>query len=69
MPSSPEPRPLELEADLPTSAEDVAVLRALRQARGHGLTRRLRLLRVPTWLAGDCLRRRRTFSGCEPFEL
>jgi hypothetical protein len=60
---------LDLEHDLPTTAEDVAVLRRLAERREPGLARELDRMSLPTWLVGDALQRRPTFAGCEPFEL
>lgn len=67
MSSSPDPRSrsLDLEADLPTTAADVAALRRVRRAQVADLER----LALPAWLVGDALRRRPTFAGCPPFEL
>ncbi len=63
------PAELDLERDLPTTAEDVAVLRALHERHEPDLSRHLNRLALPAWLVGDALRRRPTFAGCEPFEL
>jgi hypothetical protein len=62
-------RLLDLERDLPTTAEDVAVLRRLSERHEPGLGRHLNRVSPPAWLVGDALRRRPTFAGCEPFEL
>ncbi len=67
MPSSADSRPglLDLEAELPTTADDVAALRRAREQQVVDLDR----LALPAWLVGDALRRRPTFAGCAPFEL
>ena len=66
--SSKRPEPLDLEKDLPTTAEDVAVLRKIRDSRRISFADYLRFLsrqKPPGGLA----RRRKTHEGHEPFEL
>lgn len=59
---------LDLERDLPTTADDSSVLRRLRMARvGNGLVEPDRLV-APGWTP-DAAAARPTFEGCEPFEL
>lgn len=60
---------IDLERDIPTTAEDV---RALRESRPRPATDWLEQLQklvdqLPD--AHEIRRRRRTFEGCEPFEL
>jgi hypothetical protein len=64
--SSKRPEPLDLERDLPTTAEDVAALKRIREGRRISFAEYLRFLsrlqlpaRVP----------RKTHEGHEPFEL
>lgn len=63
--SSTRPEPLDLERDVPTTADDVAALRRIRESRRIPFAEYLRflsqLLPAP--------RRRKTFEGREPFEL
>ena len=66
--SSKRPEPLDLERDLPTTAEDVAALRRIRESRKISFAEYLRFLsrlRLPTGAA----RPRKTHEGQEPFEL
>jgi hypothetical protein len=57
----------ELEQDLPTSAEDVAVLRRLRRARVRGALRNPNLLNPPQFVPEPPPRH--TFEGAEEFVL
>lgn len=57
-----------LEQDLPTTQEDVAILRRLRQARVPDALRRPNLLNPPR-LGTEPPPRRRTFEGAEEFVL
>ncbi len=68
MSSSRPPELPDLEADLPTTAEDVAALARLRPQPEAGLLTRIALLQSPDWLPRprDLAR---TFLGFEPFEL
>jgi hypothetical protein len=71
--SSKEPSDLlDLERDVPTTPEDVRVLRALRENQprwGDDWLEQLQKLvdQIPN--AHEIRRRRPTFKGCEPFEL
>lgn len=56
-----------LERDLPTSPEDVAVLRRLRRTRVPGALKRPNLLNPPAFLPEPPPRR--TFEGAEEFVL
>lgn len=57
---------LDLERDLPTTPEDV---RALRQSRADVGADWLEQLQALADLHSGSAPRRRTFAGCEPFEL
>lgn len=59
---------LDIERDLPTTAEDVRVLRRLRQPAGRSLLEHVDEL-APPELFGPLPRRRTTSEGWEPFEL
>jgi hypothetical protein len=59
---------LDLERDLPTTAEDVEALRRLRRPAGRSLLEHIDDLAAPE-LFGPLPRRRRTSEGFEPFEL
>jgi hypothetical protein len=63
----PEDRLENLERDLPTTAEDVAVLRRLRCPRVLGALRHPNLLNPPSFLPEPPPRR--TFEGAEEFVL
>jgi hypothetical protein len=64
--SSKGPEPLELERDLPTTAEDVAALKRIRESRRLSFAEYLRFLsRLQLPDRGP----RRTHEGQEPFEL
>jgi hypothetical protein len=68
--SSKEPSDLlDLERDIPTTPEDVRALRENRPRAGPDWLEQLQKLvdQVPN--AHEIRRRRRTFEGCEPFEL
>jgi hypothetical protein len=60
---------LDLERDIPTTPEDIHALRESRQQPGeHWLDYLTRLSKqIPN--AEELRRKRRTFEGCEPFEL
>lgn len=57
-----------LAEDLPTTAEDVEVLRRLRRRRIEGALREPNRLAPPAFLPAP-RRRRRTFAGCPELEL
>lgn len=57
-----------LAEDLPTTAEDVEVLRRLRRRRVEGALRHPNLLAPPPFLPSP-RRPRRTFEGCPEFVL
>jgi hypothetical protein len=61
------PEPLDLERDLPTTAEDVAALRRIRESRRISFAEYLRFL-SRLELPGSA-HRRKTHEGQEPFEL
>jgi hypothetical protein len=67
MSSAPDDRLTNLEEDLPTTPEDVAVLRRLRQTPVPDALRRPNLLNPPRF--GELPRRRRTFKREEEFVL
>lgn len=63
-----DPPLLDLERDLPTTAEDVVSLRRVRRIPTRGPVRNERLL--PPFVTPDAVRSRPAFSGAEtPFEL
>ena len=66
--SSKRPEPLDLERDLPTTAEDVAALRRIREGRRISFAEYLRFLSRLAMPSGEA-RRRKTHEGQEPFEL
>lgn len=66
--SSKRAEPLDLDKDLPTTPEDIAALKRIRESR------RLPFREYLEWLSRlelppEAEGRRRTHSGCEPFEL
>ena len=61
-------RLFDLERDLPTTAEDVEVMRALRIRPVEGALTDLRRLLAPGWTL-EAAAARPTFEGCPPFEL
>lgn len=65
--SSKHPEPLDLERDLPTTAEDVAALKRLRESRRLGFADYLEFLSRLEPLGGKV--RRKIHEGREPFEL
>jgi hypothetical protein len=65
--SSPASDPLDLEAGILTTPDDVAVLRRLRQAPVAGLLERINELSAPELFSHPA--RRRTHAGFEPFRL
>lgn len=60
---------LNLEQDLPTTPEDVRALRENRPTLGENWLAQLTRMSKQIPNAGEILRKRRTFEGCEPFEL
>jgi hypothetical protein len=66
--SSKRPEPLDLERDLPTTAEDVAALKTIRESRRISFADYLNFLsrQKPSGASG---RRRKTHDGDDPFEL
>jgi hypothetical protein len=60
--------PLDLERDMPTSAEDVAALSQLRRRLEPGLLTEIDRLSLPSWLPA-ALTPRHTSEGWEPFTL
>ena len=64
--SSNGPEDLDLDRDLPTTAEDVAALRRLRESRNVSFAEYLEFLSRLKPPAEP--RERKTFEGCEPFE-
>ncbi len=60
---------LDLERDLPTTPEDVRALRENRPKGGADWLGQLQSLADQFPLSEEARRRKRTFAGCEPFEL
>jgi hypothetical protein len=60
---------LNLEQDLHTTPEDVRALRENRPTLGEDWLGQLTRMSKQIPNAGEILRKRRTFEGCEPFEL
>ena len=60
---------LNLERDIPTTPEDVVALRKNRPVRGENWLEDLHRLTQQLPGVQEALRRRKTFEGCEPFEL
>lgn len=60
---------LDLENDLPTTPEDVRALRENRPKAGANWLEQLQALADQFPPTEEELRNRRTFEGCEPFEL
>ena len=59
---------LDLERDLPTTGDDIRVLRELRMAQTEDVLVQVQRLLAPGWnLAAAAARP--TFEGCQPFEL
>ncbi len=63
-----EPDDLNLERDLPTTAEDVRILRELRRTRVEDPLIHANRLVAPNWILAAAAARP-TFEGMEPFEL
>jgi hypothetical protein len=60
---------LDLERDIPTTPEDVAALRRNRPPADPDILRHLDRLRADRLPGAPPRPRRKTFGGCEPFEL
>ena len=62
---------VDLERDLPTTPEDIRALRQHRAVAPPGWPDQLQELvdQMPAEVVREHLRRRKTFEGCEPFEL
>jgi hypothetical protein len=60
---------LDLEKDLPTTPEDVRALRENRPKAGANWFEQLQALSDQFPPSKEELKKRRTFEGCEPFEL
>jgi hypothetical protein len=65
---NPEPQMLDLERDVPTTAEDIRILRELRSSRMEDALVHVRRLLSPGWTL-EAAAARPTFKGCKPFEL
>jgi hypothetical protein len=63
-----EPRELDLERDVPTTAEDILVLRKLRKSKTEDALVRVRRLLAPGWTLAAAAARP-FFKDCPPFEL
>lgn len=61
----------DLERDLPTTQEDIEALRRNRPVVDPNWIDQLQALidQMPPEVVREALRRRKTFEGCEPFEL
>lgn len=59
----------DIERDIPTTPEDVIALRENRPVRGESWLEDLHRLTQQLPGVQEALRRRKTFEGCEPFEL
>ncbi len=60
---------LDLERDLPTTPEDIRALRENRPRAGDDWLEQLQSLADQFPLSEEVRNKRRTFVGCEPFEL
>ena len=60
-----------LERDLPTTPEDIEALRKNRPVADPNWVDQLQAMidQMPPEVVREALRRRKTFEGCEPFEL
>lgn len=67
--TSPKPDLLHLERDIPTTPEDIRALRKNRPKVGEDWLNQLTRMYEQIPNADELRRRRRTFEGCEPFEL
>ena len=63
-----EPRVLDLELDIPTTAEDIRILRELRGSPNKDALVHVRRLLAPGWTLAAAAARP-TFRDCQPFEL
>lgn len=59
----------DIERDIPTTPEDVIALRKNRPVRGENWLEDLHRLTQQLPGVQEALRSRKTFEGCEPFEL
>ena len=59
----------DIDRDIPTTPEDVVALRKNRPVRGENWLEDLHRLTQQLPGVQEALRRRKTFEGCEPFEL
>jgi hypothetical protein len=67
--TSRKPELLDLERDIPTTPEDIRALRENRPQRGEDWLNQLTRMSQQIPNLEEILRKRRTFEGCEPFEL
>jgi hypothetical protein len=67
--SSKKPDLLNLERDLPVTLEDIQALRKNRPRTGEDWLNMLTRMYEQVPNAEELRRKRRTFEGCEPFEL
>jgi hypothetical protein len=66
---SKKPELLDIDQDIPTTPEDVRALRENRPQMGEDWLNQLTRLSEQIPNLDEILRRRKTFEGCEPFEL
>ena len=59
----------DIDRDIPTTPEDVVALRKNRPVRGENWLEDFHRLTQQLPGVQEALRRRKTFEGCEPFEL
>jgi len=67
--TSRKPELLDLEKDIPTTPEDIRALRENRPKVGEDWLNQLTRVSQQTPNLEEVIRKRRTFEGCEPFEL
>ena len=67
--TSRKPELLDLEKDIPTTSEDIRALRENRPKVGEDWLNQLTRLSQQIPNLEEVIRKRRTFEGCEPFEL
>jgi hypothetical protein len=67
--TSRKPELLDLEKDIPTTAEDIRALRENRPKVGEDWLNQLTRVSQQIPNLEEIIRKRRTFEGCEPFEL
>lgn len=63
-----EPRVLDLERDVPTTAGDILVLRELRRSKSEDALVHIQRLLAPGWTLAAAAARP-SFTDCKPFEL